>query len=87
MQHELKTWPGYFQAVWDKKKTFELRKNDRGFQEGDILILREFELMGMKYSGRAIKVSIKYILEGIPGLESGYCILALSKIKRLTKLN
>jgi hypothetical protein len=41
-KHELKTWPKYFKAVQKGEKTFELRKNDRDFKKGDILILREF---------------------------------------------
>lgn len=42
MKHELKIWPQYYQAVADGSKTFEVRKNDRGFQKGDIVILNEF---------------------------------------------
>ena len=37
---ELKILPEYFEAVKSGKKTFELRKNDRDFCVGDILILR-----------------------------------------------
>lgn len=40
--HTLKTWPQYFQAVKDEIKTFELRYNDRQFQVGNRLRLREF---------------------------------------------
>jgi hypothetical protein len=40
--HELKTWPEYFKAIKKGEKTFELRKNDRDFEKGDILVLREF---------------------------------------------
>jgi len=41
--HFLKTWPPYFQAIASGSKTFELRRNDRGYAVGDILVLREFE--------------------------------------------
>lgn len=42
--HELKCWPEYFQPVIDNLKKLELRKNDRGYQVGDVLWLREFIL-------------------------------------------
>ncbi len=29
MQHELKILPQYLKEVWDMKKSFELRKNER----------------------------------------------------------
>lgn len=40
--HRLKTWPEYYQAMQENRKPFELRFNDRDFQEGDQLILEEF---------------------------------------------
>lgn len=40
--HELKTWPIQFAAVQERRKAFEVRRNDRDFQERDIVVLREF---------------------------------------------
>lgn len=38
--HELKTWAPYYDAVKRGEKTFEVRRDDRGFQRDDIVILR-----------------------------------------------
>lgn len=41
--HELKTWSPFFEAIANEEKTFEVRRNDRDFQVGDILLLREWD--------------------------------------------
>lgn len=41
--HELKTSPGYFEQIWQGLKTFEIRYDDRGYQRGDTVELREFD--------------------------------------------
>lgn len=41
MTHDLKILPRYFDAVEDGSKPFEVRRNDRDYQVGDILLLRE----------------------------------------------
>lgn len=43
MKHELKIWPQYYCRVADGSKTFEVRDNDRGFQPGDTVTLREWD--------------------------------------------
>jgi hypothetical protein len=43
MRHELKCWPPYFERLLDGSKTFEVRKDDRGYQTGDWLVLREWD--------------------------------------------
>lgn len=42
MTHLLKTWPGEFEAVRRGDKWHEVRKSDRNFQQGDSLILAEW---------------------------------------------
>jgi len=73
--HDLKILPKYFVSG----KNFELRKNDRDYKVGDIVVLREWsEESG--YTGRYSIHVIQYILESAKeyGLADGYCILALS---------
>lgn len=40
--HTLKVIPPYFEALADRSKTFEVRRNDRAFQRGDELHLVEW---------------------------------------------
>ena len=42
MVHELKILPNYFYDVVSGIKTFEVRFNDRDFQLGDQLLLKEY---------------------------------------------
>lgn len=42
MTHELKIWPQYYSRVYNGTKNFEIRENDRCFQFGDTVILREW---------------------------------------------
>lgn len=41
--HELKIWPQYYFQVASGMKTFEYRENDRNFQKGDKVILKEWD--------------------------------------------
>ena len=61
MQHELKTWPLYFNAVWRGEKTFEVRENDRDFSIDDDLLLREWDPHLQDYTGRTIDAMVTYI--------------------------
>lgn len=52
--HELKIYPSYFQMKMEGNKNWELRENDRGFKTGDLLILKEWNPVLKRYSGRQI---------------------------------
>lgn len=78
MVHKLKTWPQYFQRVLDREKKFEVRKNDRDYQVGDILELQEYDPEFKEYSQRYICGRVTYILHGPDfGIEKGYCVMSL----------
>lgn len=83
--HELKTDPDVFEAVWDGRKTFEIRKNDRAFQVGDKLLLRETEWSGQAiragapliYTGRTVTKTVSHVLMGY-GLDVAWCCLSFA---------
>jgi hypothetical protein len=76
--HALKCWPDFFEAILDDRKTFDIRKDDRDFQEGDYLILREYCPGSDIYSGRALVRRITYVLRNKPPwTPEGYAVLAL----------
>lgn len=73
--HEVKLAAMYYEDVKSGKKTFELRKNDRGYKEGDKLHMLEFK--DGRHTGRTITADIVYMLEEYTGLTEGYCILGI----------
>lgn len=78
-EHELKIWPNYYEPVRDHRKPFEVRLNDRDFQTGDKLVLREWDPNTTEYSGRRLFRTIGYIMHGPAfGIEPGHCVMAIS---------
>lgn len=73
--HTIKIAKMYYEDVKSGKKSFELRKNDRGYKQGDIL--RMLEYAEGEWTGREMVVEVTYLLEDYAGLEEGYCIMAL----------
>ena len=89
-EHVLKTDHVVFQDVLDGNKTFEIRFNDRDYQVGDLVILKETEFTGeqmksgqpLVYTGREIQKRISYVLSGY-GLHEGWVILGIQDIKAI----
>ena len=83
MHHELKTLPEYFQAVQDGRKTFEIRRNDRGFRAGDTVLLREHVRTpdAAGYTGRECRFEIGYVTDF--GQQSGYVVFSLFPISEV----
>ena len=91
--HELKTVNIYWDAVAAGTKTFEVRRNDRAFQTGDVIVLTRTTECG-HYDTRAqdrhkdgdfaksqISFRITYLLQGGQfGIDPGYCVLGLGPV-------
>ncbi len=75
--HELKCLPEQFRAITRGVKTFEVRRNDRNFQVGDILHLNEWILEWKAYTGAFIDRRVTYILQGEFGLPPDICVMAI----------
>ena len=75
MTHELKIQPDYFKAVFMGIKTFEIRKNDRGYKVGDMLILKEWVPETKRYTGKMVARKVTYIT----GYQQkpGYVVMAI----------
>jgi len=85
-QHELKCWPEFFREIRVGMKRFELRRNDRNFQVGDVLYLREWDPSTSKYSGHECLVDVMYIIDDSTpcavsdmGLQPGFCIMSIGR--------
>lgn len=87
--HHLKTLPAYYDAVERGEKTFEIRRDDRGFQRGDVVRLKRFDPQlgytsapgGGRFSEMSLDRRILWILTGGQfGVEPGYVILALGTL-------
>jgi ribosomal protein S17 len=59
MEIKKKTWPESFQKILEGKKTADLRLADFDIQEGDILILEEYNPKTKQYTGRVLKKKVK----------------------------
>lgn len=78
-KHVLKTVQPYFDDVASGKKTFEIRKNDRNFQVGDLLRLVEHPA-----SGYFVNAKIIYMTDFEQ--KEGYVVLGIEaeKAKQIT---
>lgn len=87
--HYLKTWPVFFADIRGRKKTFEIRRNDRDFSVGDTIVAQEWspeahaanpDNPSAGYSGKEIRGEVKYVLRGEEcpdGLAHGFVAMSV----------
>ena len=77
--HELKILPSFFEQVSNGNKPFEIRKNDRDFKRGDVLLLREIASAKQpEYTGSMKAVKVTYITDYEQ--KDGYVVMGISLI-------
>lgn len=72
--HILKVRPEYFDPILDKRKTFEIRENDRNYRCGDVVVLQEYDVR-TGYTGRVVEKTIGYV--SVYGQVPGWCVFSL----------
>ena len=79
MRHDLKIGVDFANGVLCGEKTFELRKNDRGYQKGDAVVFRVLDRDGTELSDHPLsreEYAITYVLSGW-GLRDGFCCFGI----------
>lgn len=88
--HELKTWAIYWDAVERGEKLFEVRKNDRFFQVGDVVELHRWnpdklcfedqrgECSSYPQKAGTLRFRVGPVLQGGQfGIEPAFCVFSL----------
>lgn len=79
--HDLKTWPAPFEGVKLGIKTLELRFNDRNYQPGDLLVLREWDPVTGEYTGALVRRLVTYVMYGGQwGLAEGWVAMSIAEV-------
>lgn len=82
-EHVLKTLSEYWDAVERGEKTFEVRRDDRGFQRGDTVVLARSDRLAsgaVFETHKRLRFTIGWILTGGQfGIEPGYVVFSLHK--------
>ena len=81
MRHIIKIGVDFANAILSGEKTFELRRNDRGYQKGDEIVFRVIDRDGADMPGHPLNDEvfiITYVLSGW-GLRDGFVAFSIKK--------
>lgn len=80
--HKIKILKDFADAVYAGDKTFEIRKNDRGYQKGDIVVFKAMEDTMFTIPDHPInktKYMITYVLNGW-GIKEDYVVFGIKRM-------
>ena len=83
--HKIKILRDFADAVYSGDKTFEIRKNDRGYQKGDIVVFEAMADSAFTMPTHPInktKYTITYVLNGW-GIKEDYVVLGIKEVKEV----
>lgn len=93
-KHKVKSWAHFFDAISDGRKVHDLRKLDRDYKVGDILVLQRYDNINGEYTGEELEAEITYITSNkVPcafsssALDREYGIFSLKLVNPLQGLN
>nr|DAT62222.1 MAG TPA: protein of unknown function (DUF3850) [Caudoviricetes sp.] len=81
MKHKLKILKQFADEIKQGNKYFEVRKNDRAYQKGDVIQFKAIEKHGdmeieVEHPINHVLYEITYVLSGW-GIEKGYVVLGI----------
>lgn len=88
MNHDLKIEPQYYARVKDGSKTYEVRYNDRHFQKGDTVTLREWDDSPANSTDISLKKGytdappLQFEVGFVYSLSNGHVVFSLLPIKK-----
>ena len=86
MEHELKTDPLPWEDIAAGRKTFEVRRDDRGYEVGDVLFLAKTRYTAaemaegkpLEYTGAWQRVGVQHLLRGPAyGIPDGFVVMSI----------
>ena len=84
-EHTLRTWPEFWDAIHDGRKTFEMRRADRDYKVGDTLCLRRWDqvLRHFTHPTETIRCEVTYVMTGGQfGLRHGFVCMGIRVIEK-----
>lgn len=85
MTHTIKIKESFADAIMNGDRTFEVRKNDRGYQKGDIVVFQAIEdtaslPLSIVHPINHNKYVITYVLSDW-GIEKGYVVFGIKRME------
>lgn len=80
--HYLKCWPEHYQDITHGHKTHEIRVNDRDYQVGDLLVLREYKPQPAGiFTGKYLVVKVTHMttseqMQSLFGIDSNLVVMS-----------
>lgn len=81
--HHLKIINPYFKDVWEGRKGFEVRINDRDYKVGDEVYLKQYNPDTDSYTGNEVLVIISYVLKDYHAIKEGYVVFGFDPIEHI----